>query len=105
MYSRKLIFLNPDKSRGDRFFTRVILFLIGLYKRLISPLLGNQCRFYPTCSQYAREAFASKTFWTACRLTLVRLAKCHPFHPGGYDPMDRDLPEEAGGRLPGTNGE
>ena len=105
MHSREPISLNPDKSGVDRFFTRVILFLIGLYKRLISPLLGNQCRFHPSCSQYAREAFAYKPFWTACRLTLRRLVKCQPFHPGGYDPLERDRHEETGARLPGTNGE
>jgi len=61
--------------------------LIRFYKRWISPLLPPACRFTPTCSQYAMEAFikhgALRGFW----LSLWRLLRCHPFHPGGYDPV------------------
>jgi putative membrane protein insertion efficiency factor len=60
--------------------------LIG-YKRLISPLLPSACRFYPTCSEYMREAVeahgAAKGLW----LGLKRLGRCHPFHAGGSDPV------------------
>ncbi|MBV2208111.1 MAG: membrane protein insertion efficiency factor YidD [Thermomonas sp.] len=65
-------------------------FLIALvqgYRRFISPLLGPNCRFYPTCSQYAIEALerfgALKGSWLAAR----RIARCHPLHPGGHDPV------------------
>ncbi len=61
--------------------------LIRIYQRLISPLLPASCRFYPSCSQYALEAVtrhgALKGSWLATR----RLARCHPFHPGGFDPV------------------
>ena len=64
------------------------IYTIGLYRRYISPLLPPACRFAPTCSEYALEAFSRKSTLTAIRMTLVRIAKCHPFHPGGYDPVD-----------------
>ena len=55
------------------------------YKRWISPLLPAACRFTPTCSEYARLAFGRHGFWSAIWLTVRRLARCHPFHPGGVD--------------------
>ena len=65
----------------------VCLGLIRVYQLFISPLKGPSCRFTPTCSQYAHEAISIygpvKGFW----LGLKRLARCHPFHPGGYDPV------------------
>ena len=61
--------------------------LIRVYQRLISPLLPPSCRFYPSCSQYALEAVtrhgALRGSWLAAR----RLVRCHPFHPGGFDPV------------------
>ncbi|MBN1914437.1 MAG: membrane protein insertion efficiency factor YidD [Parachlamydiales bacterium] len=66
---------------------QVFIFLIKLYQHTISPFLGNPCRFYPSCSDYSIEAFSKygclKGFW----LTLKRIVKCHPFHPGGEDPL------------------
>lgn len=64
------------------------LFLIRLYQLFISPVLGAlgaQCRFHPTCSRYAQEAFTKYPLHKAFWLTLKRLLKCHPFHPGGVD--------------------
>lgn len=74
------------------------IYTIGLYRRYISPLLPPACRFTPTCSEYAAEAFSRKSTLTAIWMTLVRIAKCHPFHPGGYDPVDPNgtLGSEAG---------
>lgn len=57
------------------------------YQQLLSPLLGHHCRFTPSCSSYAIEAFQKKPFFKAFYLTLRRLLKCHPFHAGGYDPV------------------
>ncbi len=67
---------------------RVVLFLLRLYQKYLSPLKGApSCRFWPTCSQYAVEAVtkygAAKGLW----LALKRIVKCHPFHPGGHDPV------------------
>ena len=90
--------MNPEKSTVDRWMCAPALLLIFLYRRLLSPLLGSTCRFHPSCSRYARQAFERKGFWTACRLTVWRLARCHPFHPGGYDPLEpeREEPERVG---------
>jgi putative membrane protein insertion efficiency factor len=60
---------------------------LRLYQALISPLFPPACRFHPSCSCYAIEAFEKFGFGRGVLLTLRRLAKCHPFHPGGYDPV------------------
>jgi uncharacterized protein len=64
-----------------------IIYLIRMYRRFISPLLLPSCRFVPTCSEYAIEAFEKKNTLKAAWMTVARIAKCHPFHPGGYDPV------------------
>ncbi len=66
---------------------RLALLLIRFYQLGISPFLGKNCRFNPTCSSYAKEAFEKKPFFTALGLTLKRISKCHPFHEGGDDPL------------------
>ena len=63
------------------------IMLIDLYRYGISPLLPRTCRFYPSCSVYAREAIITRGLLRGCGLTLLRLCKCHPFHPGGFDPV------------------
>jgi putative membrane protein insertion efficiency factor len=66
---------------------KALLGLIAAYRYAISPLLGRNCRFHPSCSEYAMEAVrrfgALKGGWLALR----RIGRCHPFHPGGYDPV------------------
>lgn len=69
--------------------TRLLLGLITVYRYAISPLLGRNCRFYPTCSEYAREAIEVHGPWRGLWLTIRRLGRCHPFHPGGYDPVSK----------------
>lgn len=64
-----------------------MLALIKIYQYLLSPWLGNQCRFYPTCSHYASQAIADHGSWRGGWLALRRLARCHPWHPGGFDPV------------------
>ena len=66
---------------------KFVLFLIRGYKKLISPLLGKHCRFYPTCSQYTLEAIEKYGLTKGLLLGTKRILKCHPFHPGGIDPV------------------
>ena len=66
---------------------KVIQGLIRGYQRAISPLLGPRCRFYPSCSQYALEALATHGLAAGLWLAVRRLARCHPLHPGGLDPV------------------
>jgi putative membrane protein insertion efficiency factor len=61
--------------------------ILKCYRRLISPLLPPACRFHPSCSCYAIESVEKYGVGRGLALTLRRLAKCHPFHPGGYDPV------------------
>jgi len=67
--------------------TKVALLIIRAYQVLISPLFPSSCRFAPTCSQYAVEALSRHGVWRGLGLTLRRLARCHPFNPGGWDPV------------------
>lgn len=67
---------------------RVILIsILKLYKTVISPWLPPSCRFDPTCSEYAREAIERHGAVRGGWMGLRRLLRCHPFHPGGYDPV------------------
>ena len=65
----------------------VVLLLLRGYKAAISPLLPPSCRFVPTCSQYAHEAVERHDLLRGGWMGVRRLARCHPFHPGGYDPV------------------
>jgi len=66
---------------------RLVVGLIMLYQRLISPLFGNVCRFEPSCSEYTRQAVLRHGVARGSWLGVKRLSRCHPFHPGGYDPV------------------
>jgi uncharacterized protein len=61
--------------------------LIHLYRLILSPIIGNQCRFYPSCSRYTEESLITHGFWRGTYLGVIRLLKCHPWHPGGEDPV------------------
>ena len=65
-----------------------MIFMIKLYQKFISPLLGSNCRFLPTCSQYSIEAIQKYGAIKGGFLSVKRISKCHPFHPGGYDPLE-----------------
>ena len=62
------------------------LMLIRTYQYALSPLLGPRCRFVPSCSEYAVEAIAAHGLLRGLFLSARRLSRCHPWHPGGYDP-------------------
>lgn len=66
---------------------KLLIGTIRLYQRYLSPLKKPSCRFYPTCSQYAIDAISQKGVWRGSLLAIRRICKCHPFHPGGYDPV------------------
>lgn len=66
---------------------RVLLALLAAYRYLLSPMLGRNCRFFPSCSEYATEAVERHGALRGGWLALRRVARCHPWHPGGYDPV------------------
>jgi len=61
--------------------------LIRLYQWVLSPFLGSNCRFHPTCSNYALEALETHGLWRGLRLAIRRVGHCHPWHEGGFDPV------------------
>lgn len=68
-------------------FKKISIILIKTYRHLISPLFPPSCRFQPTCSQYAIEAIERFGTLQGSWLAIKRISRCHPFHPGGYDPV------------------
>lgn len=71
-----------------------LLLLIRLYRRGVSPLLPARCRYYPTCAAYAEEAVLKHGPAQGGWLAVKRVARCHPFHPGGYDPVPERIRKE-----------
>ena len=65
---------------------KIVLFLIKIYQK-ISSLTPPRCRFYPTCSEYTKQAIIKYGILKGGYLSIKRILKCHPFHPGGYDPV------------------
>jgi len=73
---------------------RLAIILIRLYQWTLSPLLGPTCRFHPSCSNYALEAMTRFGLMRGCWLAMRRLGRCHPWNPGGFDPVpDVSLPD------------
>ena len=66
---------------------RFLVILIRLYQRFLSPLKGQTCRFYPSCSEYSIQALQKYGFIEGSWKSIKRILKCHPFHPGGHDPV------------------
>jgi hypothetical protein len=66
---------------------RLLISFIKCYQWMISPLMANHCRFHTSCSCYAIQAIDNHGAIKGCYLALRRLLRCHPFHPGGYDPV------------------
>ncbi len=67
--------------------SKLLLLLIKAYRYCLSPLLGRNCRFFPSCSEYAAEAIDRHGAGFGVWLALKRIARCHPWNPGGYDPV------------------
>ena len=65
----------------------LLIALIRSYQRCVSPFTGSSCRFYPTCSSYSIQSLEKYGLFKGLGLTLLRFVKCHPFHPGGHDPV------------------
>lgn len=65
----------------------LLLSFLRLYRLLLSPLLGQRCRFYPSCSEYASGCIQKYGVLRGCYLAVRRILRCHPFHPGGIDPV------------------
>ena len=70
-----------------KFLTNFVVSLINFYKYLISPLLGNNCRYLPTCSEYTKESVKKFGIISGVWLWLKRIIRCHPWGKGGYDPI------------------
>jgi uncharacterized protein len=66
---------------------RIVIIALHGYKRFISPLLPSACRYYPTCSDYMRQAVETHGVWRGTWMGIKRLSRCHPFEEGGYDPV------------------
>lgn len=71
----------------NKFLTFSVISLINLYKYLISPFLGNNCRFLPTCSEYTKEAIIKFGLIKGTSLGFKRIIKCHPWGKNGHDPI------------------
>ncbi|MEX3747658.1 MULTISPECIES: membrane protein insertion efficiency factor YidD [Lysinibacillus] len=70
------------------------IWLIKFYRKFISPMTPPSCRFYPTCSSYGLEAFQKHGAIKGFYLTIKRISKCQPFHPGGFDPVPEKWPSK-----------
>ncbi len=78
-----------------RMVTKLLIGLIRIYRIMVSPLLGECCRFHPSCSCYAMEALRRHGVFRGAWLTGQRLLRCHPWHPGGIDPVPAHRLESA----------
>ncbi|WP_326927384.1 membrane protein insertion efficiency factor YidD [Candidatus Haliotispira prima] len=93
----RLGFLRQVVSRSAMYLGYPLYVVIKLYQCILSPLLPRSCRFYPSCSCYCGEALRKYGLWRGISLSLNRILRCHPWNPGGWDPVP-DL-EELGPRM------
>jgi putative membrane protein insertion efficiency factor len=83
---------------------RLFIALLRLYQRTLSPLIGRVCRFEPSCSRYAVACLEEHGAFKGSLLSLGRLCKCHPFHPGGFDPPPHRSPNPPDRPHPSSDG-
>lgn len=76
-----------DWPKSAPFALRVLILLVEAYRVALSPLLGGYCRYEPSCSRYAEEALKRHGATKGAALAVRRILRCHPFHPGGFDPV------------------
>ena len=81
---------NMFNSTLNKLLLILVFFLFKFYKFFISPFLGSNCRFTPSCSSYAFECFQTFSFLKACKLSFIRIVRCHPWGGFGYDPVDKN---------------
>jgi putative membrane protein insertion efficiency factor len=84
VYSKSLA---SDKPRVSP-FAYPLIGLILIYRYTLSPVIGQSCRFEPTCSHYAEQALRKYGAWRGSIMAVKRILKCHPWHEGGYDPVE-----------------
>ena len=72
-------------------FTYILIKTIKCYKFLLSPLLGNSCRYFPSCSEYSIQSLKTFGFFKGLYLSLKRILSCHPWNDGGFDPVKKQL--------------
>ena len=72
-------------------FTYLLIKLIKIYKFLISPLLGDSCRYFPTCSEYSIESLRVHGLFKGLFLSFKRILSCHPWGKGGFDPVQKEM--------------
>ena len=74
-------------QKARKLLTSFLILLVTVYQKLLSPLLGSNCRFYPPCSHYAKEALRSHGSFNGLILTSCRILRCNPYCDGGLDPV------------------
>lgn len=74
--------------------SKIVILIILFYKKMISPLLPRSCRFYPSCSSYSIEALKRHGFLKGMYLSVRRIGRCHPWNPGGYDPVPQSIKDK-----------
>ena len=72
-------------------FTHIIIKLIKCYKFFLSPLIGNSCRFFPSCSDYCIQSLKTFGFFKGSYLSFKRILSCHPWNNGGFDPVEKQI--------------
>ncbi|ABL66725.1 membrane protein insertion efficiency factor YidD [Chlorobium phaeobacteroides] len=87
-----------------KLFNAVPILLIRFYRVFLSPLMGPSCKYYPTCSAYALEAYQQYNIFYASWLTLWRVLRCNPFSKGGYDPVPLKTGNSERKQKEGSNG-